>query len=147
MNTTAAALQAGVTVATIRHWCRYGAVAAIKTAGRWVIDAASLAHRITIGTWRTTVTTPDYTALANEARELVTQYTPAKGCHPADRIGGARDRIGAGKVRGFAAGAAIHFERAAQHAVEGNDYYARENAAQATEALAAARSRAAKLAH
>lgn len=49
MNTTAAASQAGVTVDTIRYWCRYGAVAAIKQAGRWVIDAASLAHRIALG--------------------------------------------------------------------------------------------------
>lgn len=49
MNTTAAAIQANVTVATIRTWCRKGAVAAIKQAGRWIISAASLAHRIAIG--------------------------------------------------------------------------------------------------
>ncbi|MGW2740531.1 hypothetical protein ACWC4D_40860 [Streptomyces sp. NPDC001288] len=49
MNTTAAALQANVTVATVRTWCRRGAVAAIKLAGRWIIDTASLAHRIAIG--------------------------------------------------------------------------------------------------
>ncbi|MFK8851175.1 hypothetical protein [Streptomyces sp. Ac-502] len=49
MNTTAAALEAHVTVATVRTWCRLGAVAAVKTAGRWVIDAASLAHRIALG--------------------------------------------------------------------------------------------------
>ncbi|MFF9559324.1 hypothetical protein ACF1DY_26335 [Streptomyces albus] len=49
MNTTAAATQAGVTVATIRNWCRYGAVAAVKQAGRWVIDAVSLTRRIAIG--------------------------------------------------------------------------------------------------
>ncbi|WNI19234.1 helix-turn-helix domain-containing protein [Actinacidiphila sp. ITFR-21] len=53
MNTTAAALQAGVTTATIRTWCRRGVIAATKTAGRWVIDAASLAHRITIGALKT----------------------------------------------------------------------------------------------
>ena len=52
MNTTAAAAQANVTVATIRTWCRYGAVAAVKTAGRWIIDTASLAHRIAIGAMR-----------------------------------------------------------------------------------------------
>lgn len=52
MNTTTAAATAGVTVATIRHWCRMGAVAATKAAGRWVIDTASLAHRITIGAMR-----------------------------------------------------------------------------------------------
>lgn len=49
MNTTTAAATAGVTVPTIRTWCRLGAVAAVKTAGRWVIDAASLTHRIAIG--------------------------------------------------------------------------------------------------
>jgi hypothetical protein len=52
MNTTtakAAAQAAGVTVATIRTWCRAGAVKATKTkAGRWVIDTASLAYRINL---------------------------------------------------------------------------------------------------
>lgn len=52
MNTTAAATEARVTVATIRTWCRIGAVAATKTAGRWIIDAASLARRIAIGARR-----------------------------------------------------------------------------------------------
>ncbi len=52
MNTTAAATQAKVTVATIRTWCRIGAVAAAKVAGKWVIDAASLARRIEIGARR-----------------------------------------------------------------------------------------------
>lgn len=62
ITTTAAATQAGVTVATIRTWCRRGAVAAVKLAGRWVIDTASLTHRIAIGAMRTrkqaTVTQP-----------------------------------------------------------------------------------------
>ena len=53
MNTTAAAIEAHVTVDTIRIWCRRGVIAAIKQAGRWVIDTASLAHRIAIGTRRT----------------------------------------------------------------------------------------------
>lgn len=55
MNTTSAeaALQANVTVATIRAWCRHGVIAAVKTAGRWIIDTASLAHRIAIAAWRT----------------------------------------------------------------------------------------------
>ena len=53
MNTTAAATQAGVTVATIRAWCRHGVVAAVKQAGRWIIDQASLAARIAIGQMRT----------------------------------------------------------------------------------------------
>ncbi|MGW0583878.1 hypothetical protein ACWD25_50050 [Streptomyces sp. NPDC002920] len=52
MNTTAAAIQANVTTATIRTWCRRGAIAAIKQAGRWIIDTASLAHRIAIGVMR-----------------------------------------------------------------------------------------------
>lgn len=49
MNTAAAAQQAGVTVATIRTWCRRGVIAAAKTAGRWVIATASLLRRIEIG--------------------------------------------------------------------------------------------------
>lgn len=53
-TTAQAAATAGVTVATIRTWCRVGAVAAVKTAGRWVIDAASLARRIGIGAARRT---------------------------------------------------------------------------------------------
>ncbi|MFF9631713.1 hypothetical protein [Streptomyces fradiae] len=52
MNTTTAATQAKVTVATIRTWCRIGAVAAAKVAGKWVIDTASLACRIEIGARR-----------------------------------------------------------------------------------------------
>lgn len=49
MNTSAAAAEAQVTIATIRTWCRLGVIAAVKQAGRWIIDTASLAHRITIG--------------------------------------------------------------------------------------------------
>jgi hypothetical protein len=49
ITATAAATQAGVTVATIRTWARRGVIAAVKTAGRWVIDTTSLAHRIAIG--------------------------------------------------------------------------------------------------
>jgi hypothetical protein len=52
MNTTAAAIQANVTTATIRTWCRRGIIAAVKQAGRWIIDTASLAHRLTIGAMR-----------------------------------------------------------------------------------------------
>lgn len=52
MNTTAAAAEANVTVATVRTWCRYGAVEAAKVAGRWVIETASLARRIAIGARR-----------------------------------------------------------------------------------------------
>jgi hypothetical protein len=50
MNTTTAeaATKAGVTVATIRTWCRNGVITATKQAGRWIIDTASLAYRIAL---------------------------------------------------------------------------------------------------
>lgn len=54
MNTTTAAATAGVTIPTIRTWCRTGVIAAVKQAGRWIINAASLAHRITIGAMKRT---------------------------------------------------------------------------------------------
>lgn len=47
-NTTQAAKRAGVTVATIRTWARYGAITATKVSGRWNIDEASLTHRIAL---------------------------------------------------------------------------------------------------
>jgi len=47
-TTAEAAHRAGVTVATIRAWARYGAVTATKAAGRWNIDEASLTHRIAL---------------------------------------------------------------------------------------------------
>lgn len=47
-NTTQAAKRAGVTVATIRTWARYGAITATKASGRWNIDEASLTHRIAL---------------------------------------------------------------------------------------------------
>lgn len=50
MNTTAAATTAGVTLDTIRTWCRRGVITAVKRAGRWIIDATSLAHRIALAT-------------------------------------------------------------------------------------------------
>ncbi|MGW6912616.1 hypothetical protein ACWGB8_02140 [Kitasatospora sp. NPDC054939] len=50
ITATNAAAQAGVTVDTVRDWCRKGVVAAVKQAGRWVIDAASLAYRIKLPT-------------------------------------------------------------------------------------------------
>lgn len=46
MNTTTAAHAARVSAALIRTWCRTGVVAAVKAAGRWVIDAASLNEHI-----------------------------------------------------------------------------------------------------
>lgn len=47
-TTAQAARQAGVTIATVRTWCRIGAVAATKVSGRWNIDPDSLAHRIAL---------------------------------------------------------------------------------------------------
>ncbi|MFI5752566.1 helix-turn-helix domain-containing protein [Streptomyces sp. NPDC051644] len=52
ITTAEAATQADVTVATIRTWCRRDVIAAVKQAGRWVIDTASLARRIAIGAMR-----------------------------------------------------------------------------------------------
>ena len=49
VTTTTAAELAGVTVDTIRHWARYGAIKAEKKAGRWVIDRVSLLRRIALG--------------------------------------------------------------------------------------------------
>lgn len=102
MNTTAAALQAHVTIPTIRTWCRTGAVAAIKRAGRWIIDTTSLARRITIGAMRTrkaktvTVTivqmkTGEFGACGNAAElaaafEHKTPVTPTNGPYAQDRI-------------------------------------------------------------
>lgn len=48
IDTAQAARLAGVTVHTIRAWARYGAIAAVKAAGRWVIDPESLRHRISL---------------------------------------------------------------------------------------------------
>lgn len=61
MNTSTAAIQAGVSVDTIRYWCRYGAIEATKQAGRWVIDTASLAYRIALGARRTKPAKVEYT--------------------------------------------------------------------------------------
>lgn len=53
MDTKTAATEANVTVATIRTWCARGIITATKQAGRWTINAASLAHRIAIGALKT----------------------------------------------------------------------------------------------
>jgi hypothetical protein len=58
MNTAAAATTAGVTVPTVRLWARTGVIAAIKQAGRWVIDESSLRYRIALATLKTRTTTP-----------------------------------------------------------------------------------------
>src|SRR5690606_14304068 len=53
LTTADAAELAHVTTATVRAWCRMGAVRATKQAGRWVIDRASLLRRIALGTRHT----------------------------------------------------------------------------------------------
>ncbi|WP_333757977.1 hypothetical protein [Streptomyces sp. ISBFB 2968] len=73
MNTTAAALQANVTVATIRTWCRKGVVAATKQAGRWIIDTASLTRRIEIGA-RMSRSTTRYTVTEGANQYGTTTY-------------------------------------------------------------------------
>lgn len=49
LTTAQAANFTGRSIATIRHWCRYGAVAATKVAGRWSIQFTSLSHRQRLG--------------------------------------------------------------------------------------------------
>lgn len=46
MDSTTAASTVGVAVATIRSWCHRNVIAAVKVAGRWIVDTASLAYRI-----------------------------------------------------------------------------------------------------
>ena len=46
LTTADAAELAHVTTATVRAWCRMGAVRATKQAGRWNIDRASLLRRL-----------------------------------------------------------------------------------------------------
>lgn len=71
MNTTAAAVEANVTVATIREWARNGVVAATKVAGQWIIDTVSLARRIAIGAWKRT---PAYTIYYTACRHTETSH-------------------------------------------------------------------------
>lgn len=47
MDTTTAAEKAKVSVRTIQRWCQRGIITAAKTAGRWVIESASLLRKIT----------------------------------------------------------------------------------------------------
>jgi hypothetical protein len=87
-TTAEAARQAGVAVATIRAWCRIGAVAATKASGRWNIDTDSLARRIALpALLRANVIDlsafRDAKAAKNKAVELVEQA----GIVPASRAG------------------------------------------------------------
>lgn len=79
MDTTTAAHTAGVTRDTIRTWCRTGAVAATKTAGRWVINPASLARRISLNIRRTKkeTTVPEQITRADYETECATLATRA----------------------------------------------------------------------
>jgi hypothetical protein len=77
MNTTAAATQAGVTVATIRTWCRRGVIAAVKQAGRWIIDATSLTRRIEIGA-RHMTDAGTYTVYYRACRHSETKKGPGR---------------------------------------------------------------------
>jgi len=70
MNTFTAAQQAGVTTATIRMWCRRGVVAAAKVAGRWVIEAASLAYRLTLRKRTMDPIATQYERITNHAADL-----------------------------------------------------------------------------
>lgn len=66
MNTAAAAQQAGVTVATIRSWCRKNVVTATKASGRWDIDATSLAYRISLSPAKVTDRTGEFSTELTE---------------------------------------------------------------------------------
>lgn len=50
LTTREAATLARVTIDTIRHWARYGAIRATKKAGRWHIERTSLLRRIELDT-------------------------------------------------------------------------------------------------
>ena len=93
MNTTAAAIQANVTIDTIRTWCRIGAVAAVKAAGRWVIDAASLAHRIAIGQRKARMAQPMYRI----DEHTVTHYGTQRTAYTIVRTDGTPGGYGPGK--------------------------------------------------
>ncbi|MFB7222420.1 hypothetical protein [Streptomyces sp. NPDC056227] len=82
-TTTAAATKANVTVATIRGWARNGVITATKVAGRWVIDTASLAHRIAIGARR----------LARKAKNVVLTVANIKAIGGNEWIRGSYHRV------------------------------------------------------
>lgn len=84
MNTTTAATTANVTVATIRTWCRLGAVAAVKQAGRWVIDTASLTARIAIGAMKTAARRPRPAVFSTETMTAIGGNRWTKAGH--DRV-------------------------------------------------------------
>jgi hypothetical protein len=70
-TTAEAATEANVTVATIRTWCRTGVVTAVKQAGRWIIDTASLAHRLAIAAMKTAARAPKKVAWTIETMTAI----------------------------------------------------------------------------
>ncbi|MFJ2676361.1 helix-turn-helix domain-containing protein [Streptomyces sp. NPDC087525] len=85
ITATAAATLAGVTVATIRTWCRRNVIGAVKTSGRWVIDRVSLAHRLSMGASRQprTSATPitEHHAMTFTPYTQVRLYRDSEGHH------------------------------------------------------------------
>lgn len=88
-DTATAARIARVSTTTIRTWARIGAVAAVKTSGRWAIDAESLARRITLGrVMRAERTVLDLSAFRdgqatrNRALELISEGALIPGSRP-----------------------------------------------------------------
>ncbi|OKH91518.1 hypothetical protein [Streptomyces uncialis] len=109
VNTATAAAEARVTAATVRTWCRRGAVAATKAAGRWAIDTASLARRIAIGARRHTRKAPSMT----EAPLTLTSKTTSVTGHigvigPADVLEAAFRAGTAVTLSGKFAGERVH---------------------------------------
>lgn len=71
MNTNLAASAAGVTTPTIRMWARTGVIAAIKQAGRWVIDETSLRYRIALAALKTRTAAPKPIVYSTETMTAV----------------------------------------------------------------------------
>lgn len=87
-TTAEAARQAGVTIATVRDWCRIGAVAAVKTSGRWIIDPDSLARRIALpALLRAEVIDLSAFRDARAARDKATELVEQAAIVPASRAG------------------------------------------------------------
>lgn len=91
-DTATAARIARVSVDTIRTWCRIGAVAAVKTAGRWAVDIDSLQHRITLGRTLTAERNADLIDLSafrdtKQARDKALELIESGGLIPGSRPG------------------------------------------------------------
>ena len=89
-DTATAARIARVTVATIRAWCRSGAVDAAKTGRGWAVDTESLVRRITLGrTLRAEKAVIDLSAFrdAKGARSKAVELIEQDGVVPGSRPG------------------------------------------------------------